>query len=111
MRHDGRSASRDGENDHVYLLVECPPKVSVSALVNALKGTSSGPLRKEMKWGQVLLERRPVDAELFCCKRRRRACMNAGVSGAAYLDETEKSKWKIAAGCLRTTQVSPFATI
>lgn len=37
----------DGENDHVHLLVEYPPKVSVSALVNSLKGASSRVLRKE----------------------------------------------------------------
>ena len=35
------------EADHVHLLVEYPPKHSVSALVNALKGTSSRLLRKE----------------------------------------------------------------
>ena len=37
----------DGEADHVHLLVEYPPKHSVSVLVNALKGTSSRLLRKE----------------------------------------------------------------
>lgn len=37
----------DGEDDHVHLLVEYPPKVSVTALVNVLKGTSSRLLRKE----------------------------------------------------------------
>ena len=31
----------DGERDHVHLLVSYPPKVSVSALVNSLKGASS----------------------------------------------------------------------
>jgi putative transposase len=31
----------DGEADHVHLLVHYPPKVSVSALVNSLKGVSS----------------------------------------------------------------------
>jgi putative transposase len=31
----------DGEGDHLHLLVEYPPKLSVSALVNAFKGTSS----------------------------------------------------------------------
>lgn len=35
----------DGERDHVHLLVEYPPKHSVSILVNALKGTSSRLLR------------------------------------------------------------------
>lgn len=37
----------DGEDDHVHLLVEYPPKVAVSALVNSLKGVSSRLLRKE----------------------------------------------------------------
>lgn len=31
----------DGEEDHVHLLVNIPPKVSVSSLVNSLKGVSS----------------------------------------------------------------------
>ena len=31
----------DGGSDHVHLLVEYPPKISVSALVNSLKGASS----------------------------------------------------------------------
>lgn len=35
----------DGESDHVHLLIEYPPKHSVSVLVNALKGTSSRLLR------------------------------------------------------------------
>jgi len=37
----------DGEADHVHILVEYPPKLSVSGLVNAFKGTSSRLLRKE----------------------------------------------------------------
>ena len=37
----------DGERDHVHLLVEYPPKVAVSALVNSLKGVSSRLLRQE----------------------------------------------------------------
>ena len=36
----------DGEDDHVHLLVNYPPKVSVSALVNSLKGVSSRMIRK-----------------------------------------------------------------
>ncbi len=35
----------DGEDDHVYLLVNYPPKVSVSVLVNSLKGVSSRMIR------------------------------------------------------------------
>lgn len=37
----------NGERDHVHLLVEYPPALSVSALVNSLKGVSSRMLRKE----------------------------------------------------------------
>jgi len=37
----------DGEADHVHLLVTFPPKVSVSVLVNSLKGVSSRLLKKE----------------------------------------------------------------
>ena len=37
----------DGEDDHVYLLIEYPPKVAVSNMVNSLKGVSSRLLRKE----------------------------------------------------------------
>jgi putative transposase len=37
----------DGEDDHVHLLVNYPPKVAVSALVNSLKGVSSHMVRKK----------------------------------------------------------------
>jgi putative transposase len=37
----------DGEHDHVHLLVNYPPKVTVSHLVNSLKGVSSRMIRKK----------------------------------------------------------------
>jgi putative transposase len=37
----------DGEDNHVHLLVNYPPKHSISALVNGLKGVSSRLLRRE----------------------------------------------------------------
>lgn len=37
----------DGEDDHFDLLVNYPPKVSVSALVNSLKGVSSWTIRRK----------------------------------------------------------------
>lgn len=37
----------NGEDDHVHLLVEYPPKVALSKLVNSLKGVSSRRLRAE----------------------------------------------------------------
>ena len=37
----------DGEDGHVHLLVNYPPKVSISMLVNSLKGVSSRLVRKK----------------------------------------------------------------
>ncbi|MGH8181620.1 MAG: IS200/IS605 family transposase [Steroidobacteraceae bacterium] len=36
----------EGEDDHVHLLIEYPPKLPVSSLVNSLKGVSSRLLRQ-----------------------------------------------------------------
>jgi putative transposase len=36
----------DGEFDHVHLLINYPPKIAVSKLVNSLKGVSARLLRK-----------------------------------------------------------------
>jgi putative transposase len=44
---DARLIEMDGEEDHVHLLVNYPPKVAVSNLVNSLKGVSSRLLRIE----------------------------------------------------------------
>lgn len=37
----------DGKDDHVHLLVNYPPKISISSLVNSLKGGSSRLIRKK----------------------------------------------------------------
>lgn len=37
----------DGENDHVHLLVNYPPKVAISKLVNSLKGVSSRLIKRD----------------------------------------------------------------
>ncbi len=51
----------DGKNDYVHLLINYPPKVSISKLVNSLKGVSSRQVRKakfqsvkEKLWGDSL---------------------------------------------------------
>jgi len=51
----------DGEHDHVHLLVNYPPKVAISNLVNSLKGVSSRMIRKKRYasiksklWGNAL---------------------------------------------------------
>lgn len=42
---DCRIMEFDGEQDHVHLIVEYPPKLSISVLVNNLKSTSSRRIR------------------------------------------------------------------
>ena len=37
----------DGEDDHVHLLVEYPPTVQLSTLINSLKGVSSRLIRRD----------------------------------------------------------------
>jgi putative transposase len=50
----------DGQGNHVHLLVNYPPKVSVSSLGNSLKGVSSYVLRRRLPriancyWNNVL---------------------------------------------------------
>ncbi len=54
----------DGRHDHVHLLVNDPPKVAISKLVNSLKGASSQRIRKKgyhtiekALWGSSLWSR------------------------------------------------------
>ena len=44
---EAQLAEMNGEADHVHLLINYPPKHSVSSLVNSLKGVSSRLLRLE----------------------------------------------------------------
>ena len=50
----------NGERDHVHLLINYPPKVALSALVNSLQGVSSRLLRKEFGDFHPWLKRRGV---------------------------------------------------
>lgn len=43
---DCEIAEFDGEKDHVHLLINYPPKVAISKLVNSLKGVSSRRMRQ-----------------------------------------------------------------
>jgi putative transposase len=44
---EARLTEFNGEEDHVHLLIEYPPKVAISKLVNSLKGVSARRLRYE----------------------------------------------------------------
>ena len=44
---DAKLEEFNGESDYVHLLINYPPKVSISKLVNSLKGVSSRMVRKQ----------------------------------------------------------------
>ena len=44
---DFRLIQLNGESDHVHCLIEYPPKLSISQIVNSLKGVSSRMLRQK----------------------------------------------------------------
>lgn len=46
---DFRVIEVNGEEEHCHLLIEYPPKLSISQIVNALKGVSSRMLRKRFQ--------------------------------------------------------------
>lgn len=48
-RFEAQLIEFEGERDHVHLLVNYPPKLAISKLVNSLKGVSSRLLRAEFK--------------------------------------------------------------
>jgi putative transposase len=45
---DAKLTEFNGESDHVHLLVNYPPKTTVSKMVNSLKGVSSRKLRQQV---------------------------------------------------------------
>lgn len=57
---DAELVEFNGEHDHVHLLVNYPPKVSLSNFVASLKGVSSRLLRKEFGDFHPWLKRRGV---------------------------------------------------
>ena len=54
----------DGERDHVHLLINYPPKLAISNLVNSLKGVSSRLLRRDRPVANVITTRGSLVAEL-----------------------------------------------
>ena len=48
LKKGGTLEEFDGETDHVHLLIQYPPKWSISKIVNNLKGRSSRLIRRDM---------------------------------------------------------------
>src|SRR5581483_7388167 len=47
VQHQAQLIEFDGEKDHVHLLINYPPKIAISHLVNQLKGVSSRIIRQK----------------------------------------------------------------
>ena len=47
LKMNFRLIQLNGETDHIHCLIEYPPKLSISQIVNSLKGVSSRMLRKK----------------------------------------------------------------
>jgi REP-associated tyrosine transposase len=77
----------DGEDDHVHLLVNYPPKVAISSLVNSLKGASSRVLRKRYKD----LERRYWKGVLWSPSYFAASCGGAPISIIRQYIEQQKT--------------------
>ena len=85
----------DGEDDHVHLLVNYPPKVSVSALVNSLKGVSSRMIRqknypniRKKLWGVALWSTQLLRGQLRWCAHRRHTPVHRTTADAALGDSS-----------------------
>lgn len=78
----------EGEDDHVHLLVEYPPKVAVSKLVNSLKGVSSRYLRKR---GYPSIQRALWGSHLWSPSYFAGACGGAPLSVIRQYIEQQKA--------------------
>src|SRR5438105_9627207 len=58
--------------DHVHLLLSIPPSLSVSRVVQYLKGRSLHKLLSEFAFAQAILGPAPVGARLLGCQQRQR---------------------------------------
>ena len=58
----------NGEDNHIHLLVEYHPKISISSLVRSMKGVSSRMIAKAgtSRHCQALLERAALESKLLC---------------------------------------------
>jgi putative transposase len=72
----------NGEGDQVHLLIEYPPKVPVSALVNSFKASQPRRLRHQHRARTHRKHRGPL-SHLATSLRRRAAIDHPAVAGAA----------------------------
>jgi REP element-mobilizing transposase RayT len=75
---DCRLLASDGEADHLHILPDDPPKLSVSVLVNAVNGTS-----RLLAMAMVFCGQRPISRRRPTALRRRSLSgMSSNTAGA-----------------------------
>ena len=79
----------DGEGDYVHLLITYPPKVSVSKLVNCLKGVSSRLIRNR---GYLTVQRALWDGSLWSPSYFAASCGGAPISIVRQYIEAQKTQ-------------------
>ena len=84
---EARLVEFNGEDDHVHLLVEYPPKVTISKLVNSLKGVSARRLRYEFT-GRV--NRHSMNGHLWSPSYFAASCGGAPISIVRQYIETQR---------------------
>lgn len=78
----------EGEGDHVHLLINYPPKVAISKLVNSLKGVSSRLIRKKK---YISIERALWGASLWSPSYFAGSCGGASLSVIRQYIEQQQS--------------------
>ena len=78
----------DGEDDHVHLLVNYPPKLAISSLVNSLKGVSSRLIRKR---GYSSLQRKLWGGSLWSPSYFAGSCGGASISVLRQYIENQRT--------------------
>ncbi|WP_395297985.1 IS200/IS605 family transposase [Kitasatospora hibisci] len=91
----------NGENNHVHLLVNFPPKVALSKLVNSLKGVSSRRLRQEYP---------ELVKHYWRAQRLWSGSYFAGSVGGAPLSIVRQYTTGLKPGALRLVQVAAVTT-
>ena len=86
---EARLVEMEGEDDHVHLLVEYPPKVPVSGLVNSLKGVSSRLLRRDRRE----MAKRPWNGALWSPSYFAASCGGAPIAIIRqYIEQQKRPK-------------------
>lgn len=70
---EARLVECNGEDDHMHLLIEYPPKIQVSHLVNSLKGVSARMLGNSASGPIATTYGAPATSQQAAAARRRRS--------------------------------------